>query len=173
MPPQGISAAAHGLNHSERVEQRLLELAEEAGHPMVLPDLVPNTHLAIVMGEYARDSGDGVFRRVHGAIFAAYFGEGRDIGRRDVLLDAAVAQGLDRSAVERAWDEGAYEARLHEFYHLTIHLGIVTTPAALICNELLIGSRPYGVLLEAVERCLVTPETIGEAGAEGADAAPA
>jgi len=173
VPPEGISAAEHGLTHSERVEQRLLELAEEAGHPMVLPDLVPNTHLAMVMGEYARDLGDDVFWRVHQAVFDAYFGEGSDIGRRDVLLDVAAAQALDPAAVERSWDEGAYDRRLHEFYHLTMHLGIDTTPAALICNELLIGSRPYGVLRDAVERCLVTPATIGEAGAVASDDGPA
>jgi len=164
VPPEGISAAEHGLVHSERVEARLLEIAEAVGHPMVLPDLVPNTHLAMVMAEYARDRGDEVFWRVHRAIFAAYLGAGRDIGRREVLLGVARAEGLDAEAVTRAWDDGAYDGRLHEFHHLALHLGIKSTPSALICNELLIGTRPYRVLREAVEHCLITPATLeGEA----------
>lgn len=158
--PEGISAAEHGLTHSERVEARLLELAEEAGHPMVIPDLIPNTHLAIAMAEYARDIGDDVFWLVHQGIFDAYFGAGRDIGRRDVLLEVAATHGLDSAAVTRVWDEAAYDERLHEFHHLSLHLGIDTTPSALICNELLIGTRPYGVLREAVGHCLVTPATV-------------
>jgi predicted DsbA family dithiol-disulfide isomerase len=139
---------------------------------MVLPDLVPNTRLAMAMGEYARDRGDDVFWRVHQAIFAAYFGSGRDIGRREVLLEVARAEGLDPEAVVRAWDEGTYDARLHEFHHLALQLGIATTPSALICNELLIGTRPYGILREAVTRCLVTPASLAEEDAphEGAGA---
>jgi hypothetical protein len=50
--------------------------------------------------------------------------------------------------------------RLHQFRHIGMHLGIESTPAALICNELLIGSRPYGVLKESVDRCLVTAENV-------------
>jgi hypothetical protein len=41
-----------------------------------------------------------------------------------------------------------------------LHLGIDSTPAALICNELLIGSRPYAVFKDALDRCLITPENV-------------
>lgn len=171
VPAEGISATEHGLAHSERVEKRLLELAEAAGHPMVLPDHVPNTHRAIVLAEYARDRGDDVFWRVHQAVFDAYYGQGLDISATGVLLAIASAEGFDSAEVEHAWDAGVYEERLHEFYHLALHLGLDTTPAALICNELLIGSRPYGVLREAVQRCLITPQTLDADPADGSDAA--
>ncbi len=159
-PPSGLSATAEGLGHSERVEARLIELAREEGRAMVLPDLVPNTHRAIVMAELARDAGARVHRPVHEAVFAAYYERGEDIGDPDVLLAIARRTGLDPDDVSAAWDDGRYEARLHEFLHLAINLGIDTTPTALICNELLIGSRPYGVVREAVQRCLVTPATL-------------
>ena len=163
-PAGGLSAEAEGLGHSERAEKRLLELAAEAGHEMVLGDHIPNTHLAIAMAEFTRDLGSETHRRVHAAIFAAYYGQGLDIGSREVLRDVARAEGLDAEALEAAWDEGRYDDRLHEFDHLGMHLGIDTTPAALICNELLIGSRPYGVLREALLRCLVTANNIEDAG---------
>jgi Predicted dithiol-disulfide isomerase involved in polyketide biosynthesis len=57
IPREGISAAEHGLGHSERVERRMLELAEEAGLPMELRDHVPNTHRAMLMAELSRDLG--------------------------------------------------------------------------------------------------------------------
>ncbi len=57
-----------------------------------------------------------------------------------------------------------------------MHLGIDSTPAALICNELLIGSRPYQVLKDSIDRCLVTAENIeeevGEHIAQNRDCAP-
>ena len=161
-PPEGLSAKAEGLTHSERVEARLRELAAEAGAPMLDIDLVPNTHMAMTLGEFARDLGEETHRAVHAAIFGAYYGEGRDIGRREVLLDVATEQGLDAAEAGAALDDGRYDERLHEFVHLALHLGIDTTPSALICNELLIGSRPYGVLREAVQRCLITPQNIEE-----------
>jgi predicted DsbA family dithiol-disulfide isomerase len=120
------------------------------------------------MAECARDRGDDMFWATHRAIFAAYFGHGRDIGSREVLLDVARSCGLDTGLVTGAWDERIYDDRLRGFAELARQLGITTTPAALICNELLIGTRPYGVLREAVERCLVTPATLdGESRAAG------
>lgn len=170
-PPGGLSAEAEGLRHSERVEAHLIAAAREEGREMVLPDLVPNTHLAMALAEYARDLGEDMHRRAHDAIFDAYYVGGRDIGSREVLLDVASDLGLEPADVTEAWDSGRYDQRIHEYAHLAMHLGIDSTPAALICNELLIGSRPYGVLREAVQRCLLTPEKVEEEmGAAEADA---
>jgi predicted DsbA family dithiol-disulfide isomerase len=166
-PPGGLSALAEGLTHSERVEKRLLEHAEEAGKPMVLPDLVPNTHLAMVMAEFARDIDPTTHWRVHMAVFDAYYGQGRDIGDSEVLLGVARECGLDEGALKQAWDDGRYEQRLHEYDHVAQHLGIDTTPAALICNELLIGSRPYGVLRDALDRCMIRPGNVVSEEADG------
>ncbi|MDI6900756.1 MAG: DsbA family protein [Anaerosomatales bacterium] len=160
IPREGISAAEHGLGHSERVERRMLELAEEAGLPMELRDHVPNTHRAMLMAELSRDLGWAQHWRTHMAIFRAYYGDGRDIGDDAVLLDVAEKSGLDPREVQASWDEGRYEERLHEFGHVALHLGVTATPSALICNELHIGSRPYGVLREAVQRCLITEQDL-------------
>ncbi|MHB1340954.1 MAG: DsbA family oxidoreductase [Coriobacteriia bacterium] len=160
IPQAGVSARERHLGHSERVEQRLIELAAAEGEAMVLPDLVPNTHLAIVLGEYGRDLGERVYWPLHLDIFRAYYVNGYDLGDREVLLKVARAHGLDEDEVIAAWGDDTYEDRLHEFHHMVLHLGIDTTPAALICNELLIGSRPYGVLRDAVQRCLVRPDTL-------------
>ena len=154
LPPEGESAAASGLTHSEHYEQHVVKEAAAHGLAMHLPDLIPNTHRAFVMGEVARDAGPEMYRRVSDGIFAAYFGDERDIGDADVLLDVARATGLDPAAVEAAWGSGRYEQRLHSYRHLALAMGISATPAALICNELVIGSRPLKVLEEAVQRCL-------------------
>lgn len=161
MPDGGLSAAEHGLAHSERVEAHLLRVAREEGAAMTLPDLIPKTHAALVMGEVARDAGRETHHAAHGAIFDAYFGRGEDIGREEVLLRAAAdVEGLDPGTVAEAWGTGSMEERLHGFRHVAMRLGIDATPAALICNELLVGTRPYEVLSAAVERCLITPADV-------------
>lgn len=159
---EGVSAKERDLGHSDRVERRLVELAAAEGEEMFLPDLVPNTHLALILGEYGRDLGEDVYWPLHLDIFRAYYVHGEDLGDREVLLDVARAHDLDVEEVEAAWDEDTYEERLHEFHHMVVRLGVDQTPAALICNELLIGTRPYGLLRDAVQRCLVRPETLDE-----------
>lgn len=167
MPLEGFSATEQGLRHSENVEAYMLRVAREEGLAMVLPDLVPNTHRAMVVGEIARDEGPDMHWRVHKAIFSAHYGEGRDIGSKEVLLDLADESGLDTAKVAEAWLGDTYEERLHAYRHLALHIGIDATPAALVCNELIIGSRPYKVLQGAIDRCLLTPGIAAHEAGEG------
>lgn len=160
MPAEGVSIDEFGGHHSERVQEHMLKMAAEGGLPFVFPTFVPNTHYALALGEYARDVGPEAHEAVHEAIFEAYSGHGRDIGKASVILDIAETHALDRDDVEAALLEGRYDERIHQFLHLALAFGVTATPSALICNELFIGSRPYRVLEESLERCLVTPETI-------------
>ncbi|GAB4278597.1 MAG: DsbA family oxidoreductase [Coriobacteriia bacterium] len=169
IPDAGISAREHGLEHSDKVEAHIQRVAAQEGLPYSPVDHIPKTHKAMVMAEVARD--EGIHPAVHKAIFRAYFGEGADIGSESVLLRIAEDEGLDTEEVVEAWSSGRYRERLHAFRHLADDLGVTATPAALICNELMIGSRPYGTIRDAVERCLLTEANIERAAeARGADA---
>ncbi len=163
MPEEGYQISElQAIGASERVEEHLHTLAAREGFPLVIPPFLPKTHLAMSLSELGRDKGPEVHSSVHHAIFGAYFGRGEDIGSRDVLLEVAAREGLSRDEAEEVWEQDAYADRLHRFRHLGLHLGIDGTPAALICNELLTGSRPYAVLKDSVDRCLVTPDNIAE-----------
>jgi predicted DsbA family dithiol-disulfide isomerase len=171
VPATGLAISAREAGgHSDRVEEHLARIAQREGIPFVSPAFVPNTHMALALGEFARDRGSDVHQLAHAAVFGAYFGSGLDIGRRDVLLDVAREVGFEAREVETAWDEQRYDERLHQFRHLALGIGLESTPAALICNELLIGSRPYEVLKQAVDACLLNAANV-EAGA-GDEAAP-
>lgn len=163
----GVSIDEIGGGHSEHVEAYMRRMAEEGGLELAFPDFVPNTHLALVLGEMGRDAGPAVHEPLHEAIFAAYNGRQEDIGARHVLFRIAEAHGLDRDDAANAFAQHRYDERLHQFYHLAAAMEITATPAALICNELMIGSRPYEVLEAAVDRCLVGPDNIETTGAGG------
>lgn len=163
IPDEGISASEYGLSHPARVEDHLLRVAGQEGLPMEVRDHLPKTHLAILMGEAARDRGPEVHRTAHEAIFRAYYGHGADIGDRETLLRiAAEVPGLGPEEVERAWASTDLEERLHGFRHVALHLGVQATPAVLVCNELLIGTRPYDVLEQALDACLVAPSAVAD-----------
>ena len=164
IPSEGISAKEHGLEHSEKVDEHLERIAKEGGFPLLIQDHLPNTHLALLMAERARD--EGLHAAAHESIFRASVGEGLDIGDADVLKEIARDVGMDVGELEKAWDDGRYEERLRSFAQLGKSLGVTSTPSALICNELIIGSRPYAVIRDAVERCLVTEESLEEEGGD-------
>ncbi len=154
MPEEGWQISELEVEgHSDRVAQHLEKAAEKEGIELSVPGFLPNTHKALTVAEVARDEGDALHQTVHRAIFDAYFGKGLDIGDGEVLLEIARQSGLDTEAVATALREDAYADRLHRFRHVALHLGIDGTPAALICNELLIGSRPKEVVRQALERC--------------------
>lgn len=173
MPAEGVGIDQLGGHHSERVEEHMRLMAAEGKLDLVFPDFVPNTHFALALGEYARALGPEAHEAVHEAIFEAYSGRGEDIGREEVLLRIAEEHAMDPDDVALAFVEGRYDDRLHQFTHLALAFGVTATPAALICNELLIGTRPYRVLEESLERCLVTETNIAEQLASSLDGGPA
>jgi predicted DsbA family dithiol-disulfide isomerase len=161
MPEEGYQGSELEFSgHSDRVEDHLLRLAARDGFPMVNPPFIPKTHAALSLAELGRDAGEEAHRELHAAIFAAHFGQGKDIGSRDVLLEIGTERGYHAEEIEDVWESDRYGERLHQFRHVALHLGVDATPAALICNELLIGSRPYQVFKDAVDRCLVTPADV-------------
>jgi predicted DsbA family dithiol-disulfide isomerase len=159
---EGVSVADLGAAHSERVEEYMRRMASESGLELSFPSFVPNTHLALAMGEVARDAGPEVHERVHEAILSAYSASSEDIGNAEVLLRIATEQGLDPVQVSAAFAEGTYDERIHQFRHIALEMGITATPSALICNELLIGTRPYEVIAASLRRCLVGEDNVAE-----------
>lgn len=156
LAPEGVPVTEIGDAHSDRVQEHMQRIASQGGLELRLPDFVPNTHFAIAAGEYARDLGTEVHERVHEALFAAYNARGEDIGDLGVLAEVVSDAGLDSGEVLSALAEGRFDERIHQFMHIALGMGIDATPAALICNVLLIGTRPYRVLEEALGECMLT-----------------
>lgn len=76
--------------------------AERLGVPFEPPRIVPWSRKAHELALHAREK--GCFEAVHGALFAAYFREGRDIGRVDLLVEIAADAGLDRTETKAVLD---------------------------------------------------------------------
>lgn len=107
LPAQGadrrsyLEAKFGGRMQAASAYARVVEAAEAAGLALDLGAIArqPNTRDAHRLIHWA--GLEGVQDAVVGALFAAYFQQGRDIGAAEVLADIAGENGMDRAATLR------------------------------------------------------------------------
>ena len=90
--------------------------------------LVPWTRKAHELVLHARESGGADVHRLRKRIFEAYLLEGRDIGRVDVLVELALAEGLDRTGTKAVLDVDRHQARVAELRTRALERGVSDTP---------------------------------------------
>lgn len=154
VPSDGLPAEQLGREPEEqaRMEAEVSRQARELGIEMEMPDFVANSHEALQAAEFARDVGEGSFRRAHRAFFRAYFVEGRNLGRREILLEVAEGVGLDREGLEHTLEDERYRSELERASEEAERYGIEGTPTLLVGRHKVVGAAPAEVLREAAER---------------------
>ncbi|HBI47779.1 MAG TPA: hypothetical protein DDX93_03555 [Smithella sp.] len=103
--------------------------------------LLSNSRLALMASEFARDQGrHDLF---HENMFHAYFTEGLDIGKPDVIANIAVKSGLDKKETLSAVRDGRYASRLNEARKEGQLIGLTGVPLFIINNKHQItGAQP-------------------------------
>jgi predicted DsbA family dithiol-disulfide isomerase len=128
-------------------------LAEELGVPLSPPAAVPRTRKAHEAAKFAAEKGAG--RLMREALFAAYFGDGRDVGRVDVLVELAAGVGLDATEAHVVLDVDTFADAVAADEALARRLGIAAVPALIVGGganaELLLGAQPVEVLREVLK----------------------
>ena len=113
------------------------------------PDLIPNSRLALELGEQAR--AESLQPAWQERAMAAYWSEGRDIGDPDVLRGLAVDVGITAEGVARALDERAWQATVDASTLKAQQIGANAVPAFVVDRRLLVlGAQPHDVLARAV-----------------------
>lgn len=102
-------------------------LAAELGVPMKRPAAMPRTRKAHEAAAYARS--EGKHADMHAAIYAAYWQDGRDIGRIDVLVDIGRESGLDPTRLKVALDIDQWTEAVEEDEIRAARLGLSSVPA--------------------------------------------
>lgn len=134
--------------------QGLRRDAAALGLTLSLPTRPPDPRMALQAAEFARDCGPAEFARLHRALFRAVFVDGRDIERREVIVDLAVDAGLDAEGLGAALDDGRYEQMLREVEAEAARYQIDATPTILLGRFKLVGAAPLDVLGATLERAL-------------------
>jgi len=104
--------------------------------------------LAAIAMTHLLDSRAG--RAMREAIFRAYFGEGRDVGRIDVLVEIGAMLGMDPTELKVVLDVDTFGGAVDGDRALARRLGIEAVPALVAgagaAARLIVGAQPYAAL---------------------------
>lgn len=108
-------------------------LAAAMGVALARPAVVTRTRKAHEAAAYARTKGR--YAEMHAALYVAYWQEGRDIGRIDVLTEVARGIGLDPAGLRVALDIDQCTERVEQDEAWAARLGLGGVPAYVLLPE--------------------------------------
>jgi predicted DsbA family dithiol-disulfide isomerase len=150
-PPEGVPLSSFAPAMISSLQTRIQALAEEIGLEMEMPTKLPNSRLALLGAEFARE--EGKLEAYHEAVFAAYFQNDRDIGDMNVLADIAAEIGLDPGSLKSALESEKHFPALRDSVRQAHSLGLSGVPSYLFDNGcIVIGAQPYEQLKAAAEK---------------------
>ena len=160
MPAEGIERSVYRARKfgPEKARQSDLQMAErgrDVGIAFAFDRMqrTPNTRLAHRLIWQAGQHGGEAQNALVDRLFKGYFEEGLDVGRKDVLLDLAMAAGLDPLLTRNALDEdGSLEAVL-ELENQGVGMGISGVPYFVLINKYAVsGAQPPEMWQDALPK---------------------
>jgi predicted DsbA family dithiol-disulfide isomerase len=151
-PPLGmlLSERFKGYDLSSFYDQ-LRKRGKEVGVVFGNHTILSNSRLALMASEYARDQGR--YDSFHENMFHAYFTEGLDIGKIDVIAAVAKKSGLDEKEMLKTVRDGLYESRLNEARQEGESLGLTGIPLFIIENKYkIVGAQPIETFRKLLDK---------------------
>ena len=108
----------------------------------------------MLLAEAVKEAGSEAFYRLHRRLFEAYFGEGQNIGDRDVLRQLADACGVGEKTVESAWSDPRYARRLEQNLATARELKVTGTPTFFFAERAISGAVTSAQLCSAAREGL-------------------
>jgi predicted DsbA family dithiol-disulfide isomerase len=123
---------------------RLRSVADAEGLPWGTRKMTFNSRLAQELGKWAEEKGRG--DDFHNAVFRAYFADGKNIAKKQVLLELIKKVGLPVKEAEEVLESRPFKAAVDEDWKLSMRRGITAVPTFLIDHQVVVGAQPYEVL---------------------------
>lgn len=115
--------------------------------------ITPNTRLAHRLMVFADNQGDPAkTQALFEGVFHAYFSEGQDIGKADLLAALAVQAGFDAQAARDYLATSAGEREVIAAQLQAQADGVHSVPSVLIGNTLISGAQPATALVQALQK---------------------
>jgi predicted DsbA family dithiol-disulfide isomerase len=127
---------------------RLKRAADDLGLPFGRRAMTFNSRNAQETGKWAEAQGRG--DAFHRRVFRAYFADGLNIARMEVLADLAADVGLDGTAVASVLKQGRYAAAVDQDWQLSRRVGVTAVPTFVFNAQALVGAQPYDSLKRLV-----------------------
>ena len=91
IPTQGVKRSK--TLRFQQVAQNITEMSQEDRVEITFPGIVTNTRLSLEASEFAKVKDS--FSQFHNGVYEAYFQDGENIGKIDVILNIGEKTGLD------------------------------------------------------------------------------
>lgn len=109
-----------------------------------------NSRLAQEVGLWAETKGRG--HQFHMEAFKAYFVDGKNIAKKEVLFDLVKKSKLDLKEAEAIIDERTFSNAVDSDWERSKKVGITAVPTFLIGLDRLVGAQPYETLKKVIEK---------------------
>jgi predicted DsbA family dithiol-disulfide isomerase len=151
VPAGGIAIERFPAAMLERLQGSVSVLAAELGIEIRMPRKLPNSHLALLGGEIAREAGR--FQQYHDAVFKAYFQADLDIGEIDELARIAETAGIEADFFCKSLQEKKFGDCLGVAFSDAHSLGISAVPSFVFSKfEIITGVQPYPIMKDSAGR---------------------
>ena len=130
---------------------RLRKVAEELGLPLGKRKKTYNSRLAQELAKWAESKGRG--DPFNEAVFRAYFVDGENIGKVDVLVALAKSIGLPEEQARSVLELGSFKEAVDSDWLRSHSLGVTAVPTFFIDDRVVVGFPAYELLEEFAEAC--------------------
>lgn len=148
-PEEGVSLQElfKGRNFDiDEMMQKLRGVADSLGLPLGNRQRTYNSRLAQELGKWAEQEGRG--EAFHMAMFKAYFVDGINLAKIELLVEIATALSLDGKAARRVLEERTYKNAVDQDWQQAYERGITAVPTFMANGMRLVGAQSY----EAIEK---------------------
>lgn len=129
--------------------EKLRAVAESEGLPFGNRTHTYNSRLAQELSKWAEEMGAG--EAYHDALFRAYFVDGLNIARPEILGDIVAELGLSAIEALEVLDERAYALKVEEDWQYSRDMEVMAVPTFAAGGRLIVGAQPYEVLEQLVQ----------------------
>jgi predicted DsbA family dithiol-disulfide isomerase len=123
---------------------RLKSVADAEGLPWGTRKMTFNSRLAQELGKWAEAKGKG--DEFHDGVFRTYFVDGKNIAKKDVLLELGKKVGLPVKEAKEVLESRTFKVAVDEDWKLSMRKGITAVPTFVIDHQVVVGAQPYEVL---------------------------
>jgi predicted DsbA family dithiol-disulfide isomerase len=151
-PPEGLLLerlfAGRNLDIAA-MHARMKTLMDAEGLPYGVRTHTYNSRLAQELGKWGESLGS---EAIHDALYRAYFADGRDISKVDVLTDVARSVGLPENDAKEVLGNRIFKDAVDADWAKARAYGITGVPTFVAGGQAVVGAQPYEVLERFVKQ---------------------
>jgi predicted DsbA family dithiol-disulfide isomerase len=152
-PEEGLALEelfAHRGLDINAMQNHLRQMAAEIGLSIGERKMTFNSRLAQELAKWGEFEGKG--DELHRALFKAYFADGKNIGKKEILVELAAGVNLSAGEANFVLRERRFREAVDHDWGRARELGIRAVPTFVMAGECLVGAQPYHALASFVER---------------------